>query len=172
MFEFFSGTSVVTSEFLRRGWSAFSFDISRSSNSMVICDARLLPIKKVRVDFIWLSPPCNEFTRFFLPWFKDSPAPSLELFKTSLEIVDYFHPKFWLIENTKGGNFYISKFHKPANVIVNPWYFWTNVPNISKFSQHIVSKNSRQIRNPITRGSINKRLLNHIADRVETFLFW
>lgn len=171
MLEIFSGSSNVCKEFQRRGWSAFSFDLSRSSSAQVIADARHFPVKKISLDFIWFSPPCNEFSKARFPWFKNLPEPSTELFETSLQLIDYFSPKLWLIENTKGGNYFISKKFSPANSIIYPWYFWTNLPNISKFPRHLVKKNCDQIKDSAARGIISPRIIHHIANQVETFLF-
>jgi hypothetical protein len=169
--EIFSGSSKLTDEFVSRGWNGYSFDIDSRSNSQVICDARSLPLKKIKIDFMWLSPPCNEFSSEFFPWSKTGKEPSLELFKTSLQLISFYQPKLWLIENTKGGDHFVSKFYKPANSIINSWHFWTNVPGLSKFPRKFLNKNSKKIKDPRKRGEIPELLIKHIADQVETFLF-
>lgn len=169
--EIFSGSSSVTAEFLKRGWCAYSFDISFNSKAQIIGDARNLPLKKIPIDFMWLSPPCNEFTREFLPWSRTSIEPSTELFKASLDLINIYQPRLWLIENSKGGDHFIGRSFSKANVTVNSWHFWTNVPNIMKFKRKYLNKKTRTIKDPIERGKIPKPLIVHIANQVESFLY-
>lgn len=55
-----------------------------------------------RPDFVWASPPCDEFSREFMPWSRTGKEPSLDLVAAAVRVVAECRPRFWCLENTRG----------------------------------------------------------------------
>ena len=53
-------------------------------------------------DVIWCSPPCTEYSRAKTTGIRDIEGAHKIVLKT-LEILEYFKPKYWIIENPETG---------------------------------------------------------------------
>ena len=110
--ELFSGTGSVSKICKELGWEVYSVDI----------DDKFYPVdKKVNIlewnykdldfkpDIIWASPPCNSFSKMlFLTRSRDQinkkmREEGLPLLYKAREIIDYFKPKYYFIENPDTG---------------------------------------------------------------------
>ena len=107
LLELFSGTGSIGDAFREEGWEVVSLDINPKSKATIITDIRTWNYKADDVgefDVIWASPCCTHYscarrnakTPRNLEW-----ADSLVL--KSLEIIYYFKPKFYFIENPQTG---------------------------------------------------------------------
>ena len=103
--ELFSGTGSIGRAFRSRGWEVHSLDIEPGAtivSDIMRWDYRSIP--SGHYDFIWASPPCTEYskarTRAKRP--RDMEAADRVVART-LEIIEYFGPKFWLMENPQTG---------------------------------------------------------------------
>jgi hypothetical protein len=70
-----------------------------------LCDVRNWNYGKFapnHFDIIWASPPCTEFSRLKTTGVRNIPDAS-EIVKCALEIIDYFQPKAWFLENPATG---------------------------------------------------------------------
>ena len=109
--ELFSGTGSVAKICEELGWECYSVDI----------DDKFYPVdKKVDIlewdyksldfkpDIIWASPPCNSFSQILcihkhIDIEKKMKEEGLPLLYKAREIIDYFKPKYYFIENPDGG---------------------------------------------------------------------
>jgi len=107
LLELFSGTGSVGQVFKEKGWEVVSLDLNPKSNADIIIDVRIWNYKTFKPEYfdaIWASPCCTHYscarrgakTPRDLEW-----ADSLVL--KTLEIIEYFNPKFWFIENPQTG---------------------------------------------------------------------
>ena len=105
LLELFSGTGSIGRAFRSQGWEVHSLDIEPGAtivSDIMHWDYRQLP--PGHYDFIWASPPCTEYsiarTRAKRP--RDFERADAVVEKT-LEIIEYFAPIFWLLENPQTG---------------------------------------------------------------------
>lgn len=89
-------------------------------------------------DLIWASPPCTEFsTAYAAPRSVAAREgrefhPSMEIVNKCLEIIEYFSPKYWVMENVSGASKFISEtVGKPARQVVGPFLLWGYFPYLS-----------------------------------------
>jgi len=114
--ELFSGTGSVGKICNELGWECISLDKDFKSTwevDILEWDYKVYP--KDHFDFVWGSPPCNTFSQLQYSWIgrklKDGNIVShqsildkqekegVPLVKKTLEIIDYFQPRFFCIEN-------------------------------------------------------------------------
>lgn len=150
MLELYSGTGSVGKVAKEMGYDVISVDISKQFHTpthlvdVLTWDYKIYP--KGHFDVIWASPPCATFSVINNALYpKDQQLErirrlGLPLLRKGEEIIDYFEPKWYFIENPKG---------QMANYIDNrPKYeldycrysdwgyrkrtnIWTNKPNLS-----------------------------------------
>jgi len=65
------------------------------NQNVLTLDLTTLP----KVDFLWFSPPCQEFSRSM--WRHRSPTFDLILMKKSLEIIEKLKPRYYVVENVR-----------------------------------------------------------------------
>ena len=105
LLELFSGTGSVGRAFEARGWEVTSLDILPGATiTSNILDWEYKNYPPGHFDFVWGSPPCTEYsiarTRTKRPRdFEGADA----LVRRTLEIIEYFSPPLWLMENPATG---------------------------------------------------------------------
>lgn len=89
-----------------------------------------------RIDVVWASPPCREFSRGYagpaptaeragLPF-----EPSLELVRACLDIIDFLKPKYWVLENVSGAINHFKPQIGEFKQRIGPFFLWGNFPRI------------------------------------------
>jgi len=89
-----------------------------------------------RVDLIWASPPCTDFSRGF-----HAPGPtaeregrdfepSLDLVNRAIEIIEELAPTYWIIENVIGAIKHFEPILGEPRQIIGPFVLWGNFPLI------------------------------------------
>jgi site-specific DNA-cytosine methylase len=58
--------------------------------------------EKPKIDVIWASPPCIEYSRAKTCGIRDIEGANA-IVKRTLDIIHYFKPKYWIIENPQTG---------------------------------------------------------------------
>jgi hypothetical protein len=105
--ELFSGTGSVGKVFGADGWEVVSLDINPKAHATITADIRTWDYTLYEAghfDVVWASPVCTHYSRAKttahtprdLVW-----ADSLVL--RALEIIEYFKPKYWFLENPQTG---------------------------------------------------------------------
>ena len=89
-------------------------------------------------DFIWASPPCDEWTVLKEQWTRHKPKPYAKTFDL-YKIIDFLQRYFkgdWVVENVK------HKFLIPPSFNIGRHYFWSNkaigsrdYENVANFSK-------------------------------------
>lgn len=107
--ELFSGTGSFGKSFEGVSCEIVSVDIVKKFNPVVCADLltwdyRVYPVG--HFDIIWASPPCNTFSRLNQTPRKLEMREKIgrPLLHRTLEIIRYFNPKYWVIENPDSGD--------------------------------------------------------------------
>ncbi len=99
--EVFCGTKSV-SKALPADWEVVSVDLLAKFNPTIVADVATWDYRAAfppgHFDYVHLSPPCTEFSRALTRRKRDLEAGDV-LARRSLEILDYFKPTFWTLEN-------------------------------------------------------------------------
>ncbi len=114
--ELFSGTGSVGKICKELGWECVSLDIEyKATFNIDILEWNYKMYPEGHFDFIWASPPCESFSQLQYSWvgrkLKDGTVVSHDSIKQreleqglppvrrTEEIINYFKPKFFVIEN-------------------------------------------------------------------------
>jgi hypothetical protein len=113
--ELFAGSRSVGKVADQLGWEVFSSDFEAFEGIDYQIDILKFDVSKVpfKPDIIWASPPCTGFSVAAIGrnWEKtetdaipktDTARLGIELVKKTIEIIDYFQPQYFFIENPRG----------------------------------------------------------------------
>jgi len=115
--ELFSGTRSIGKCCDKLGWESVSVDLILPADHKVdIMDFDYKQYDKDEFDIIWASPPCTEYSKLQDAWLnrmrkgtlytKENQEKNMKeadkLVLKSLEIINYFNPTYWFIENPLG----------------------------------------------------------------------
>lgn len=110
--ELFCGTKSISKAFWRKGHTCITLDNDIYHNPDIVCDILDFDYEKYdsgSFDVIWASPPCttfsvmSNFNYWDFPYPKSSKAAiHLAYVLKTIEIINYFKPKYWFIENPVG----------------------------------------------------------------------
>lgn len=108
--ELFKGTGSVGKVFEKAGHTVMSLDINPKANPDILADILNWNYKAYPphiYDLIWASPPCQQYSHLLYVWTKRGKVRDLEkadkIVLKVLEIIDYFKPTVWIIENPQTG---------------------------------------------------------------------
>ena len=102
LLELFSGTGSVGTVATALGWTVVSLDLKGPD---INCDILEWKYKKYPVkywDMIWASPPCIEYSIAKQTGVRKIEEANKIVMKT-LEIIKYFKPRVWFVENPQTG---------------------------------------------------------------------
>ena len=119
--ELFSGTHSVGKVCKEKGWEVISLDLKDADINQNILDWNYTIYPVGHFDMIWASPPCDTFSHLRGSWLgrklkchngavcthellqKDIDEIGLPILRKAEEIIEYFKPKYYFIENPQTG---------------------------------------------------------------------
>ncbi len=115
-----------------RGWDVVTLDIEPKFEPDIVADLREYHYSGPRPDVMWLSVPCPDYARHHMPWTRKLLPPGWEpdrsIWQAALRLIAEAKPKYWVIENVVGAQFYWG----PAQAHVGPFYLWGHFPDIGR----------------------------------------
>lgn len=210
--ELFCGTKSISKAFARHGHEVYTVDWNKDFNPTLCADVGSLSTTDItqlcggKIDVIWASPDCTTFSVAAISRHRkvgeggvllpiSEYAKQCDLIDTHvIELIQQLNPKFWFIENPRGGmrkaSFMQSLNHLRHTVTycqygdtrMKPTDIWTNIKNPG-FKPPC--KNGDPCHQPAPRGSrtgtqglkdskersvIPDRLCEHIVDICEKLL--
>jgi len=148
--ELFAGTKSVGKAAKELGYEVFSSDFNPKFNTDYTIDLLEFDVTKVpfKPDIIWASCPCTSFSIASCShhWTKDkqpktpTAVTGYALVQKTLELIEYFQPTYWYIENPRGllRKFPIMEalpirntvtYCQYSHISMKPTDIWTNNPN-------------------------------------------
>jgi len=113
--ELFAGSKSIGNVAEQLGMNVYSSDIEQFGGINYVVDILEFDVNNVpfKPDIIWASPPCTGFSVAAIGrnWTKtdgdaipksDTARLGIELVKKTIEIIDYFNPNYYFIENPRG----------------------------------------------------------------------
>ena len=101
--ELFAGTQSVGKVARELGFEVISLDRDMDADiktDIMNCDYTQYEPK--HFDIIWASPPCTEYSRAKTTGVRDIEGANA-IVQQTLDIIEYFEPKYWMIENPQSG---------------------------------------------------------------------
>ena len=103
LLELFSGTGSVGDVAKEMGFTVISLDRDMEANIKIdIMDWDYTFFQPGAFDVIWASPPCTEYSSAKTTAPRDIEGANKIVLRT-LDILEYFKPKYWIIENPQTG---------------------------------------------------------------------
>ncbi len=161
--ELFSGTKSVGKCCDKLGWESISVDLELPADHEVdIMEFDYKQYPKNYFDIVWGSPPCCSYSKLQQSWigrkrkgviftreiWEEEMKESDKLVKKTLEIIEYFNPELWFMENPQTGELKNRSFMKDVSFYdvdyckYSDWGYrkrtriWTNKVNWNNFICH------------------------------------
>lgn len=131
MLDLCAGKKGASRAMVDRGWEVITVDVEESFQPDVLADVRSWRYQGPRPDLVWCSPPCDQFSREFMPWCKTGIAPDLSVVEGCKRFIESVQPRYWVIENVKGAVEWFRPILGKPSYICNPYFLWGSFPDIS-----------------------------------------
>ena len=151
-----------------RGWQVVTLDIDPRFDPDIVADVREWSWQGEQPDLIWLSDPCTEFSREFMPWCKTGKAPDLSIVHGGLRAIQAAQPRYWARENVRGSASWVRPFLGEPREIHGPFFLWGNFPPIGRPRLNIRKKESMSSSRASERAKIPYAISEALAVAVES----
>jgi len=102
LLELFSGTGSVGKVAKELGYDVVSLDLKNADINADILQWNYKQFKPNDFNIIWASPPCIEYSRAKTTGIRKIDYAN-SIVKKTIEIINYFNPSVWFIENPQTG---------------------------------------------------------------------
>lgn len=132
MLDLCAGKKGASSAFSRAGWQVVGVDVDPSMKPDILIDVRDLARMDLggmmdelggTFDFVWASPPCQEFS--LAPRCPRPDHPDVSILLACLDVIEMFNPPSWCVENVRGA---VRFFGAPTLSDDRTWFFWGQFP--------------------------------------------
>lgn len=170
MLDLCSGLGGASQAMKTRGWQVITLDYEAAFGCDITADVRdwQYPDDWPIPDLIWASPPCDEFSREFMPWCKTGKAPDMSIVLGCKRIIDECAPTFWVIENVKGAIRYFKPIFGSYRVNYGPFYLWGRFPDLGNFTMRMRKKQSFSSSASAERARVPEQISRSLALAVES----
>ena len=120
--ELFAGTQSVGKVARELGFEVISLDRDMDADIKTdIMNWDYTQYEPKHFDIIWASPPCTEYSRAKTTGVRDIEGANA-IVQQTLDIIEYFEPKYWMIENPQSGLLkdQLCMYGLPANIVNTP----------------------------------------------------
>ena len=128
--DLFVGKGGATRAAKKRGWEVVGIDNDEAHRPDIRADVSLIRWGGRRPMLVWASPPCQEFSRWSMPWTraKNPPPPSLALLDAAVRFIEDARPQYWIVENVRGAVPFFRPLLGAPRAICGPFFLWGNFP--------------------------------------------
>ncbi len=143
MVDLFSGLGGASQAFVKAGWKVERYDnnplfYNRNSEYYVPYTKKWCAMTDElptgRIDFLFLAPPCYEFSTAY-----NAPRsiaqregieyePDMQLIERSVQIIDELKPRYWGLENVLGASKYLARYFGKHRIKMDSCLIWGNFP--------------------------------------------
>ena len=167
MLDLCAGLGGASAAMRARGWDVVTLDNDPAFNCDVTADIRTWSWHGPRPDLIWLSDPCTEFAREFMPWSQTGTPPDLRILMGGMRVICESQPRIWVRENVKGSMSWVRPILGPPRQIVGPFYLWGTFPPLGVGRLRMRPKESYPSSRPDLRAVIPAAISLAVAVAVE-----
>ena len=171
--DLFCGLKGASVSFEEAGWNVITVDIEEKFNPSVVANILDYHYKGKHVNFLWASPPCDEFTLYSLPgsWKchhgKEKKLPSMDLVNATKRIIEEVQPDYWIVENVVGAVRFLNPIFGKYSKHVGSRYLWGSFPIFDTSHKYgkwrLPPGESRKSDRALIPKSISKALLRSIV---------
>lgn len=168
MLDLCAGLGGASAAMKARGWEVITVDNDPAFGCTYTADLRTWSWDGARPDLVWLSDPCTEFAREFMPWSKTGNPPDLSILLGGLRVIRECNPRFWVRENVKGSMRWVESILGKPRQIAGPFYLWGNFPPLGIGPLRMRPKESYPSNRPDLRAVVPEAISLAVAVAVES----
>lgn len=167
MLDLGSGLGGASQVMKERAWQVVTVDINPDFKPDIVADLRDFSWDGPRPDLVWCSPPCDEFSREFMPWAKTGNRPDMSIVRACKRVIDECQPRYWVVENVKGAIRWLTPIFGNYQANYGPFYLWGSFPQLGDFKLVYRKKESFSSTAKAERAKIPYQISRALALAVE-----
>jgi len=142
--ELCSGTAVMSAKMRALGWETVTVDIDERYKPDIVGDvtSMLRSFEPGGFDVVFGAPPCDDFTRWSMPWIENKSQPSMDVPIAVASIIHRINPKLWFVENVNGAkSFFQPLFGDVKFSYGRSWFLWGSNLGIKNVPVSVAGRN-------------------------------